>query len=145
MTDERQKQILANNLNYFLSVNGKQQNEVAKAIGEKTTTFNTWCKGKAMPSVGKIQKIADYFGVGKSALTDEHPINNPNDMYLSICHHIQKCDPRFANIIKDYFLMTKDEKELICDFFETFVTKNRGEADVSIAQPTSTSPRKDYI
>lgn len=145
MNDNEQKRIFANNLNHYININGKQQNEVAKAIGEKPSTFNMWCKGNSMPSVGKIQKIADYFGVGKSALIDEHPINNPDDMYLSICHHIQKCDPRFANIIKDYFLMTKEEKELICDFFENVRNKESGEADVSIAQPTSTSPRKDYI
>ena len=63
MTDEEQKKVFANNLNKYISLNCKQQKEVAEAIGVNPTTFNMWCKGNAMPNVGKIQKLADYFGV----------------------------------------------------------------------------------
>ena len=70
MTDEEQKRIFANNLNRYISLNQKQQIDVAKDLGINPTTFNMWCKGNSMPNVGKIQRLADYFGIGKSDLTD---------------------------------------------------------------------------
>lgn len=63
--------IFANNLRQFIAESGKPQKEVAKECGFNPTTFNTWCMGKILPKSGKIQKIADYFGVPKSALTDK--------------------------------------------------------------------------
>lgn len=71
MSDEKQKRIFAKNLNYYISLNGKQQNEVAKDIGENPSTLNMWCKGNSLPGLGKIQKLADYFKIGKSDLTDD--------------------------------------------------------------------------
>lgn len=71
MTEEEQKKIFSKNLNYYISISGKQQKEIAKALGYSPTTFNTWCVGKIIPSTGKIQKIADYFGIGKSDLLDD--------------------------------------------------------------------------
>lgn len=79
MTDEEQKRIFSKNLNYYISQSGMQQKEVAKALGYSVTTFNTWCVGKILPSTGKIQKIADYFKIGKSDLLDDktHLIGKP--------------------------------------------------------------------
>lgn len=45
MADDNERRIFAKNLNYYIALNGKQQNEVAKAIGEKPSTLNMWCKG----------------------------------------------------------------------------------------------------
>ncbi|MBQ7067011.1 MAG: helix-turn-helix domain-containing protein [Lachnospiraceae bacterium] len=71
MTDEEQKKIFSKNLNYYILQSGMQQKDVAKALGYNPTTFNTWCVGKIIPSAGKIQKIADYFKIGKSDLLDD--------------------------------------------------------------------------
>lgn len=65
MTEEEQKKVFAANLNFYIGKSGKQQKEIAKEIGYNTTTFNTWCMGKILPKMGKIQKIADYFGIKK--------------------------------------------------------------------------------
>ena len=70
MTDEEQKRIFSNNLNKYILRSGKQQNEIAKAIGAKASTFNMWCKGNSMPGTGKIRALADYFRVGMTDLTD---------------------------------------------------------------------------
>lgn len=71
MTDEEQKKIFSKNMNYYINQSGKQQKEIAKDLGYNPTTFNTWCVGKIIPSAGKVQKIADYFGIGKSDLLDD--------------------------------------------------------------------------
>lgn len=71
MSDEEQKKIFSKNINFYINQSGKQQKEIAKELGYSSTTFNTWCVGKIIPSAGKVQKIADYFGIGKSDLLDD--------------------------------------------------------------------------
>ena len=76
MTDEEQKAVFAKNLNKYLRLSNKSQKEVADSIGVLTSTFNTWCQGVALPRMGKVQKLADYFGIGKSDLIDDKPFSN---------------------------------------------------------------------
>lgn len=68
-----QNSIFSNNLNNLLNERRKTQKEVADAIGVSPQTFNTWCQGIALPRMGKIQKLADYFHVKKSDLIDPTP------------------------------------------------------------------------
>lgn len=70
MTDQEQRDVFSKNLNALLLKNNNTQLEVAEAIDVSPQTFNTWCKGKALPRMGKVQKLADYFGVNKSELID---------------------------------------------------------------------------
>jgi repressor LexA len=71
MNDIEQKNIFSKNLNRYLSINNKTQREVADAINVSPQTFNTWCQGIALPRMGKVQRLADYFGIGKSDLIDD--------------------------------------------------------------------------
>ena len=71
MGDEQQKIIFSRNLNKYLTEYGKSQKEVAEAIGVIPSTFNTWCQGIALPRMGKVQALSDYFGINKSDLIDD--------------------------------------------------------------------------
>lgn len=70
MRDDEQKRVFSNNLNVLLRERKKTQVEVAAAIGVSPQTFNTWVQGVAIPRMGKIQLLADYFNVSKSVLID---------------------------------------------------------------------------
>ena len=72
MSEETQKRIFSNNLNHILLKRHKSQKEVADAIGVSAQTFNTWCRGIALPRMGKLQKLADYLMLNKSDLIEEH-------------------------------------------------------------------------
>lgn len=121
MTDEEQKRIFANNLNRYISLNQKQQIDVAKDLGINPTTFNMWCKGNSMPNVGKIQRLADYFGIGKSDLTDLKESKEPDKEYADITLKIALYDERFKKLIIEYSKLPSMKKDLLCDFFETFI------------------------
>ena len=95
MTELDQKRIFSKNLNRLLDNTDKKQVDIAAAIGVSPQTFNTWVKGIAIPRMGKIQALADYFGVPKSDLVDE----SHDDYYL---------DPETAKIAQEI----KDSKEL---------------------------------
>lgn len=81
MADEEQRRIFSNNLNKYLSISNKTQKEVADSIQVSPQTFNTWCQGIALPRMGKVQLLADYFGINKSDLIDEKEVGKPNDHY----------------------------------------------------------------
>lgn len=72
----KQQQIFTTNLNRYLQQVDKTQREIAAKIGVSPQTFNTWCQGIAIPRMGKIQALADYFGINKSDLIEEHTDSN---------------------------------------------------------------------
>lgn len=71
MSDDVQKKIFTKNLNSYIEQRGKTQLEIAKSIGVSPQTFNTWCKGIAIPRMEKVQALADYFHINKSDLIEE--------------------------------------------------------------------------
>lgn len=73
MTDEEQKKIFSKNLRHYVYISGKSQKEIANDLNVNQKTFNGWCTGLSIPKTGKIQKLADYFKIGKSDLLDEKP------------------------------------------------------------------------
>ena len=124
MTEEEQRKIFAKNLNYYISNSGKQQKEVAEALGSPKTTFNTWCTGKIMPKMGKVQAIADYFKILKSDLIDDKSFKEPSEEFLEIVAKLGADDEQFQKIIIDYYHMSTDRKKVFCEFFNTFVSGN---------------------
>ena len=63
MTNEEQKRIFSKNLSRYVAESGKQQKEIAEAIGVNPTTFNMWYTGKAIPGTGKLGTLAKYFSI----------------------------------------------------------------------------------
>ena len=61
----------AKNLQSYIEKTGKTQREVAEVIGVSAPTFNEWIKGKKMPRMGKVEKLANYFGCEKSDLIED--------------------------------------------------------------------------
>ena len=71
MSEDKQKAIFSKNLNSYVTKSGKNQSEIAKNIRVSPQTFNTWCKGIAIPRMGKVQTLAHYFHINKSDLIED--------------------------------------------------------------------------
>lgn len=69
----KNKQIFAKNLNYYLVKKGKTQSDLVKDLKITASTVSDWATGKNYPRIDKMQLLADYFGILKSDLTEEHP------------------------------------------------------------------------
>lgn len=101
MTDIEQKQIFSKNLNRYLAISNKTQKEVADSIHVSPQTFNTWCQGIALPRMGKVQLLADYFGIEKSDLIDNKPF--PEEIFSpesAILHAHMTEDKQFTELYK---------------------------------------------
>ncbi|MBY0584805.1 helix-turn-helix domain-containing protein [Murdochiella sp. Marseille-P8839] len=71
MEEINQKKVFSTNLRKFVAAAGKTQAEIAKTVGVSPQTFNTWMQGIAIPRMGKIQALANFFDINKSALIEE--------------------------------------------------------------------------
>ena len=94
MSEQEQKRIFSQNLSRLLSERNKSQREVALAIGVTPQALNLWCKGLALPRMGKIQSLADYFGVPKSRLIEEYDRYYDDDDTAAKAQELLK-DPNF--------------------------------------------------
>lgn len=71
MSNIGNREIFARNLRRYLERSGKDQREVAEAIGVAPSTFNEWIKAKNYPRIDKIEMLANYFRVLKSDLIED--------------------------------------------------------------------------
>lgn len=114
MSDEQQRNIFARNLTNYVQQSGKQQQEIASILGFNQKTFNGWCRALSMPTMGKVQKIADYFGIRKSDLLDDHAEND--DFSLALQEHdlviaFRKADSLTRQMVLRLLNMEPEEKE----------------------------------
>ena len=65
--------LFSQRLSALLADHDMNQNELAKILKVSESTVGKWVLGKSMPrTMGVIQQIADFFGVGKSYFLESH-------------------------------------------------------------------------
>ena len=72
MSNLGNKEIMAKNILYYMDKHHKTRNEMCEALGVKYTTFTDWVKGNSYPRIDKIELMANYFGISKADLVEEH-------------------------------------------------------------------------
>lgn len=66
------KEILAKNLRKYIAISGKDRKEIARALGFPYSTLTDWMNANKYPRINNIEKMAEYFGVSKSDLIEDH-------------------------------------------------------------------------
>ena len=100
-TPEHEKNIFGERLSFYIA-------QFAKELGFNASTLNMWCKGNSMPTAGKIQKIADYFNIGKSDLVEE-------------TKEVPKYVPGTVEIIDLYSRATPEQRQAVLALLRSFV------------------------
>lgn len=65
------KNVFADNLNYYMQLNEKSRRDVCEALGVSYYTLTDWVKGKKYPRMDKVEMLAEYFGILKSDLIEK--------------------------------------------------------------------------
>lgn len=120
MTDEQQKEIFSKNLIYYMELYDKNQREVAKAINVSPQTFNTWIVKKALPRMGKVQLLAEYFHINKSDLIEERKKNVTTSVNL---------DPDADELISDYKKLDDTDRIIIKSTVNTLLNADKYKKD----------------
>lgn len=76
MADNKSKQILANNLRYYMNKNGKNGTNIIDDLNIKNSTFYNWLSAETYPRIDKIELLADYFGITKADLVEDKTKTN---------------------------------------------------------------------
>jgi transcriptional regulator with XRE-family HTH domain len=67
------KEIFSQNLHYFIERRGVDRTALCDALDIPYTTLAGWLSAATYPRITKLQKLADYFGIAKSDLTEDKP------------------------------------------------------------------------
>ncbi len=74
--DDTYRKVFANNLNYYMQINNKIQDDLVKDLELKSSTISSWCNGQKLPRMDKIILLANYFGIHFSKLIEERTDDN---------------------------------------------------------------------
>lgn len=70
MSDLGNKEIFAKNLKYYMTINKKDRNDIARDLNLPYTTVTSWYNGEFYPRIDKIELLANYFCIKKSDLVE---------------------------------------------------------------------------
>ena len=98
MNTAKNKQILAQNILYYMDLKGVTKQQLCAALDIKYSTFVEWIKGRAYPRIGAVEKLAQYFGCEKSDLIEDRTKKDAEDDGLS---ESQRALIRFAQTVPE--------------------------------------------
>jgi transcriptional regulator with XRE-family HTH domain len=113
---EKNKKILANNLNRFLQLKDIDRNQLCASLDIKYSTLADWLNAKKYPRIDKIEMLANYFGVQKSDLIEEKDVQinvDPRIQTLAAHHEGNDWTQEEADEIEKfikYVLSQREEK-----------------------------------
>lgn len=87
MLDVDYKRIFTKKLKHYMDINSKNQMDLMNDLKLSSSTVSSWCTGAKMPRMGKIQMLADYFGINKSDLIEEQ-LQNDDATHPQAAHRI---------------------------------------------------------
>ena len=73
------KVIMANNIKRYMAMAGVSNKQLCADLGFKYTTFLDWINGVTYPRIGKVEAMADYFGIQKSDLIEDKELEENKD------------------------------------------------------------------
>lgn len=109
-TKSSNKDILAKNLKYYIEKSGKSRQELAKIWRFPYSTVSEWINGNKYPRIDHIETMAQYFGILKSDLIEEHS-EESHDIAQDIVDHMQN-DDAFYEVVT--LIHKFDRKKLLC-------------------------------
>lgn len=78
------KQIMAKNIRYHMNKHSVSQTEICNTLGIKMPTFSDWVNAKTYPRIDKIELMANYFGVSKADLVEEHTTQSASSNAVTV-------------------------------------------------------------
>ena len=104
------KEVFAKNLKKYMAKRGVNAAEVCKALGFRPNTYSNWMNAKIFPRINKIQDLADFFGVNKSALIEDADNITLSPKESKIIIGYRESDDRTRTIVDKILIENDSEK-----------------------------------
>ena len=75
------KEVMARNIRYYMSLHNLNSQDMCRIFDFKQPTFSDWINAKSYPRIDKIERMANYFGISKSRLVEEHIVGTGDDRF----------------------------------------------------------------
>ncbi|MGQ7705829.1 XRE family transcriptional regulator [Streptococcus suis] len=119
------KDIFSKNLKYYMDKKGVDRNQLCSDLDLKYTTVRDWIKGITYPRIGKIELLANYFGINKSDLIEEKSTITSSIPFRNF-------DPRQAILLSNYSKLNDTRKNKLLATSETLLAEEQGKViDIS--------------
>lgn len=105
------KQVMAANIRRYMDRKGVNNQQLCEDLGFKYTTFMDWIKGVTYPRIGKIEAMANYFGIQKSDLIEEKSIDN-SPVEMAERHAAMATDADMNEIYDLWLMMDEDTRRI---------------------------------
>ena len=121
------KEIFANNLNFYMEKKGVDRNTLCADLNLKYTTVRDWLKGITYPRIGKIELLANYFNINKSDLIENKATTTqPSDSLLDA-------------ITNTAMQLNTENKKTVLRTSEELLETQMSKADTEDTQPNEVS------
>lgn len=107
------KEIMADNLKYYIERSGKDRRELAEIWGFPYSTLSEWINGRKYPRIDRIEIMADYFGILKSDLIERKSTpetEKDNDIMADIIVRM-RMDKGFFSLVESLYDLDSEKIE----------------------------------
>lgn len=122
MQTEENKKIMARNIKRYMEQKGVTNQQLCEDLGFKYTTFLDWIKAVTYPRIGKIEAMADYFGILKSDLIEEKMTEEKekdNELLAEIIVRM-RMDDEFKSLVESLYLLDSDKIQGVKQLVQAF-------------------------
>lgn len=111
----KRETVFTKNLLKYLAQSNTTQKDVAHSIGVTTGTFNDWVKGRSVPRMDKMQKLANYFDIEVSDLVEEHSIETKRYRQKEMNAIVKdlELNPELISFLRSVQQLTIEDRELL--------------------------------
>ena len=106
---------IGDNIKRLREAHDLTQEQLGEIAGATDKAVSTWEKGKAVPRMGAIQRMADYFGISKSDIIEDKEKPIPED----------ELDNELISLLSD---LTPEEIVRVVDFVSGLKAARAGAA-----------------
>ena len=118
-TEDDIKKLFSIRLSKLMNERDINQREIAQAVGVSESTVGKWLLLKAIPRMGVIQKLADYFNVGKSYfLEDESDAGYYTDPEVAEYAEELRTNPKYRLLFDARKDLSKEDIDFVVDMIE---------------------------
>lgn len=129
LTDDEYRKIFHKKLNYYMKKEGKTQADLIKDLGFSSSTISNWCTGLKLPRMGKIQLLADYFGIRKTDLIEDNPIPEQSSVHNTkkdlTCIIKEEFGERAEKVLNLFLKLDEIDQARIIERIETYLESEK--------------------
>lgn len=126
MSEDKLKQIFSENLKRQLELHDKQPVDLVNDLKIPFSTVSNWLNAQKFPRMGKVELLADYFGIEKSDLIEERSENDDayymNDDARNLAQFLFK-NPEYKILFDASRKVKKEDIQFVKDLMDRMTGK----------------------